>query len=254
MNDSAVTPDLPKAHAGEPELTGFDVFVLALSMLSLINILLAVLPLDDDVRNVVLIVDSVLCLIFMADFLLRFHRAPAKRVYFIDDRGWLDLLGSLPLPGLRLARLFRTFKVARTVRHYRVEGIWAIAVGNRASSALLFAVFLTIVVLQFGSMFMLGVEDGAPDANIQSASDALWWSYVTVTTVGYGDRYPVTNNGRLVGIAMLTIGIGLFGVLTGFLANAFSAPKKRSQDHGNAIRRGSAAGDRRTQADRGRAA
>jgi len=148
----------------------------------------------------------------------------------IGDRGWLDLLGSLPFPGLRIARLFRTVRVARSVRHYRVDGIWAIAIANRASSALYAAVFLTIVVLQFGSMLMLGVEDGNADANIKSASDALWWSYVTVTTVGYGDRFPVTTSGRLVGIAMLTIGIGLFGVLTGFLANTFLAPKSAAPD------------------------
>jgi voltage-gated potassium channel Kch len=81
-------------------------------------------------------------------------------------------------------------------------------------------------VLQFGSMFVLGAEANAENANIRTASDALWWSYVTVTTVGYGDRFPVTNYGRLIGVAMLTIGVGLFGVLTGFLANAFLAPAK----------------------------
>jgi voltage-gated potassium channel len=97
---------------------------------------------------------------------------------------------------------------------------------DRAGSALLGTLFLTIVVLQFGSIFVLAAEAHADNANIRTASDALWWSYVTVTTVGYGDRFPVTNNGRLVGVAMLTIGVGLFGVLTGFLANAFLAPAK----------------------------
>jgi hypothetical protein len=223
--DQSLTAATPQIAAVEPELTGFDVFVLALSVLSIVNIILVLAPLDEDVTNVVLILDGVLCLVFLADFILRYQRAPVKRAYFIGDRGWLDLLGSLPFPGLRLARLFRMVRVSRTVRHYRVAGIWSIAIANRAGSALLAAVFLTIMVLQFGSMSMLRAEDGAADANIHSASDALWWSYVTVTTVGYGDRYPVTNNGRLVGIAMLTIGIGLFGVLTGFLANAFLAPK-----------------------------
>ena len=74
-------------------------------------------------------------------------------------------------------------------------------------------------------MTILWAEGGNPNANIHSGSDAVWWAYVTVTTVGYGDRYPVTNEGRLIGIALLTIGVGLFGVLTGFLANTFLAPK-----------------------------
>ena len=97
---------------------------------------------------------------------------------------------------------------------------------DRAGSALLGTLFLAIIVLQFGSMLVLGAEADKENTNIKTASDALWWSYVTVTTVGYGDRFPVTNQGRLVGIAMLTIGIGLFGVLTGFVTNAFLAPKQ----------------------------
>jgi voltage-gated potassium channel len=79
---------------------------------------------------------------------------------------------------------------------------------------------------------VLAAEARADNANILTASDALWWSYVTVTTVGYGDRFPVTTSGRVVGVAMLTIGVGLFGVLTGFLANAFLAPKRTAPDQG----------------------
>ena len=101
---------------------------------------------------------------------------------------------------------------------------------DRAGSALLGTLFLTIIVLEFGSIFVLAAEARADNANILTASDALWWSYVTVTTVGYGDRFPVTTYGRLVGVAMLTIGVGLFGVLTGFLANAFLAPAKAEPD------------------------
>ena len=62
-------------------------------------------------------------------------------------------------------------------------------------------------------------ERNDANANIKTASDALWWAYVTVTTVGYGGS-PVTNSGRIVGVLLMTIGVGLFGVLTGYLANA----------------------------------
>jgi voltage-gated potassium channel len=53
----------------------------------------------------------------------------------------------------------------------------------------------------------------------------VWWAYVTITTVGYGDQYPVTPTGRFIGVLVLTGGVALFGTLTGFLANAFLAPK-----------------------------
>ncbi len=217
--------------SNDQQLTNFDLFVLGVSILSLVNILLVViLPLSEPVTDVVLIVDGVLCLVFLADFLLRFKRAPVKRVYFIHDKGWLDLLGSLPFPGLRLARIFRIVRSSRAVDHFGIRGIWRMANADRAGSALLGTLFLAIVVLQFGSMFVLGAEADHENTNIRTASDALWWSYVTVTTVGYGDRFPVTNQGRLVGIAMLTIGIGLFGVLTGFLTNALLSPKRAMPD------------------------
>ena len=68
---------------------------------------------------------------------------------------------------------------------------------------------------------MLPLEARSPDANITTAGDALWWGIVTVTTVGYGDQYPVTTGGRIVGVFVLILGVGLFGTFTGFLANAF---------------------------------
>ncbi len=210
----------------EPIPTGFDVFVLVLSVLSIVNIALTFVLRDSDVNNVVLIVDGVFSLIFLADFLLRLRRAPSKRGYFFHDGGWLDLLGSLPLPGLRLARVFRVVRVGRAIRQHGVSNITSAAMADRAGSSMLVAIFLTIIVLQYGSMAMLIAEEDAENPNIVTASDALWWSYVTITTVGYGDRYPVTNIGRNIGVLVLTIGVGLFGVLTGFLANLFLAPKR----------------------------
>jgi voltage-gated potassium channel len=228
---TARAQERPPSTKKVPVPTGFDVFVLALSILSLINILLVALLAREDVVNVVLIVDGVICLVFLADFLWRLHNAPSKRGYFIGDLGWLDLLGSIPLPGLRLARLFRVVRVGRSVRFYGLRGLRQSAAADRAGSSLLGAVFLTIVVLQYGSMAILRVEDEAEGSNIHTASDALWWSYVTITTVGYGDRFPVTDLGRNIGVAVLTIGVGLFGVLTGFLANLFLAPR-RAKQHG----------------------
>lgn len=213
-------------RSAEPAPTGFDVFVLLLTIFSLINLVLEGVLLNQEVVNVILIVDGAICIVFFVDFLLRLYRAPSKRAYLIGDLGWLELLGSLPLPVLRIARIPRMVRVGRELRTRGLSRIGRQANSDRAGSSLLAAVFMTIVVLQYGSMTMLRVEDGAANANIRSASDALWWSYVTITTVGYGDRYPVTNHGRVIGVAMLSIGVGLFGVLTGFLANLFLAPRR----------------------------
>jgi voltage-gated potassium channel len=101
---------------------------------------------------------------------------------------------------------------------------------HRAQNALLTVVFLVICVLEFGSLAVLIAESSSPDANITNAADAIWWAYVTITTVGYGDKYPVTNWGRIVGIFVMTAGVGLFGTLSGFLANSFLSPKKNADE------------------------
>ena len=78
-----------------------------------------------------------------------------------------------------------------------------------------------ILVIEFGSLEILHIEQDAPGANITTASDALWYNIVTISTVGYGDRYPVTNDGRIVGSLIIIIGVGIFGTFTGYLANLF---------------------------------
>jgi voltage-gated potassium channel len=71
---------------------------------------------------------------------------------------------------------------------------------------------------------MLRLEANVPDANITSASDALWYIIVTMSTVGYGDQYPITNPGRVLGTVIIVVGVGIFGTLTGYLANLFLSP------------------------------
>ena len=101
---------------------------------------------------------------------------------------------------------------------------------NRAGGALYIAIFMVILVLEFAGTAIIAVEGDLPNANIKTASDAVWWSFVTITTVGYGDYYPVSTEGRFVGMIVMMLGVGLFGVLTGFLANAFLADDKTPQE------------------------
>ncbi len=96
---------------------------------------------------------------------------------------------------------------------------------NRAGSALYVVVFLVLLVLEFGGIAIIYIESPNPTANITTPSDAVWWAFVTITTVGYGDQYPVTNSGRIIGMFVMVLGVGLFGVLTGFLANSLLSPR-----------------------------
>jgi voltage-gated potassium channel len=103
-------------------------------------------------------------------------------------------------------------------------------VENRADSALLTLFFLIVLILEFGGLAIIYFERASPEANITSAADALWYTYVTITTVGYGDTYPVTFEGRVVGFFIMTAGVGLFGTLTGYLANVFLSPSKKKKE------------------------
>jgi voltage-gated potassium channel len=204
--------------------TSYELFIGALSVLSIFNLALYYLLPDDNVATVVLIIDGFLSVIFFADFSYRLFTTDSKSNYFFREMGWADLLASLPMPQFKILRLFRIIRVYRLGKAYGGSRMVKEFISNRGGSALLVLIFIMILILEFGGLTMLYVESKSPDANITTASDAVWYVYVTITTVGYGDQYPVTNAGRILGIIIMTIGVGLFGTITAFLANIFIAP------------------------------
>ena len=212
-------PDPPPA--GSP----YELFIVALSLLSLFNIVLLVLPVANDTKGIIILLDGVMCLIFLGDFFQRLYRSRPRRDYFFRRYGWVDLLGSLPVPGLRLFRILRVVHLVNDMRHKGGHRMIREISRGRAEAALFFVVLLVIVNLEFSSMAVLALEDNAAGANITTSSDALWWGVVTITTVGYGDVYPVTNGGRIVGAFLMIVGVALFGVIAAFVANLFLSPR-----------------------------
>ncbi len=210
-----------------------------MSILSIFNLAVLVIPtFDPIIKGVVGIMDSLITIIFMADFLYRFFSAESKIDYFFRNWGWADLLASMPGQQMKIFRIFRIFKVVRLFRTFGVRRMLYEIRDNRAGSALYMTVFLVIMVLEFGGASMVYIEAPAPHANIAGPADAVWWALVTITTIGYGDKYPVTNTGRLIGMFVMILGVGLFGVLTGFLANAFLAPKEQEEKNHDAVASG----------------
>ena len=215
--------------SNELKNTTYEIFIAVLSILSIVNLVLMYLMPNTPVGQVALLMDGFMTFIFLGDFFYRLFTANSKRHYFFRQFGWIDFLSSLPLPQLKLLRLFRIFRAGRLMHRYGARNMFVEFIEDRAQSTLLTLFLLIMLVIEFGGMTMVYVENQAPNSNIKTAADAIWYTYVTITTVGYGDTYPVTNIGRFVGMIIMTVGVGLFGTLTGYLANAFLAPPKKKK-------------------------
>jgi voltage-gated potassium channel len=224
MDEPATLPIRDAADA-EVKASGYELFALLVSLLSMANLVILAWPGLGPVQQVALVVEVCLTPVFLADFLYRFTTSTDRRRYMVRGYGWADLLAIFPL-----LTVFRIFRIVATLRRLRRRGRVAVAMEldrNRASTTFFATLFLVIAVVEFAGMAEYVIERDAAGANIRTPADALWWGFVTITTVGYGDQYPTTILGRVVGTALLFAGVALFSVLTGFIANAFLAPRGR---------------------------
>jgi voltage-gated potassium channel len=189
----------------------------------------AVFPLPSEIARLLNVVDTAVCGVFAADFLLQLKTAKRKRDYL--KWGWIDLVSSIPnLPFLRIGRLARVVRIVRVLRGVRsTRVIIAHLFQNRARGTLATVSLITFVLIVFSSIAVLNVET-APDSTIRTAEDALWWSLATVTTVGYGDVYPKTTAGHIVGGVLMSSGIALFGTFTATVASFFVQQDGKRED------------------------
>lgn len=204
----------------------YNIFILVLTILSLAVMVVMLLPVSEATFQLLSFYDTVICIIFLIDFYLHLRAAPKKSDYFIKERGWLDLLGSIPSFGLlkfggllRLARLSRLARITRLLRGEQKKALVRDVLENRGQYAAFITVLLTILVLTVASVLVLQFESKSPDANITTGGDALWYSMVTITTVGYGDRYPVTLGGRTTAVFIMFMGVGIIGALASLLSS-----------------------------------
>jgi voltage-gated potassium channel len=209
-----------------------EAFVFSLVALSLVNSFLVFLLGNPQQQRVVVVVQVGICIVLLGDALLRLVRAPGKRRFLVNEYGWLYFVGSLPVPFICALRLVPTWALIRRLRRQDYETLGRVVVRRRAQSTLLSVILVAILVLEIGSIAILGAESGAPTGNIKTAGEALWWAVVTIATVGYGDFYPTTTEGRIVGVFMMVVGVGVFAALSSFLAQWFL--RQRGTRHGEA--------------------
>lgn len=214
----------------QEEVTIFQIFLVILSVYVLCA-LYVVMTFDLDSATEILInrVDFLVCLVFQADFFYRLHKAPSKAKFL--RWGWIDFISSIPWFGsARGARMVRVVRVTMLLRSFRsIKTLGRFLWRDRSKNAFLGVAAVSFFLCLCGSMAILHFEKDAKGANISSAEDSLWWSIVTVTTIGYGDKYPVTPEGRVVAAILMTAGVGLFGTFTGFIASVFVEPDMKRE-------------------------
>jgi voltage-gated potassium channel len=208
----------------------FELFILGLCFFALFSIAVdKFFHLDSATRLILLWADAVVCIIFFIDFLISLRRAQNRWRYFVTW-GWIDLLSSMPTFDIlrwgRAARICRILRLMRGVRATRV--LTNFILGKRVQSTFLAAALMTILMITFSSVAILQFESAA-ESNIKTAGDAVWWSIVTLTTVGYGDIFPVTAEGRVIGSILMITGVGLFGIVSGFVASWFLSPVQKNE-------------------------
>ncbi|MGC8744112.1 MAG: potassium channel family protein [Verrucomicrobiia bacterium] len=188
--------------------------------------------------------------IFTIEYLLRlwsctsnpvYHHRIAGRIRFaLTPLALIDLLAILPfyLPmfmklDLRIIRILRLFRFLRLFKLARYsESIKILAnVFKRKKDELLILSFVLFVLLTIASTFMYFVENEAQPKVFSSIPAAMWWCIITLTTVGYGDIYPATVLGKILGGIIAVLGIGMFALPTGILASAFAEELHKKHDH-----------------------
>jgi len=183
-----------------------------LALAALAFVLVLTLPvIDPDLTGAAKLAvdaaDLTIWLVFLGDYLVRLSLAPSRWRFV---RTHLPDLALVALPALRPLRILRLLSLGNLIARRSVRNLVA-------DTSLVVAATAGLVVY-LGAAAVLDAEREAPDANITSFGDALWWACSTITTVGYGDRYPVTTTGRLVAVVVMFVGIALLGVLTAGLA------------------------------------
>ena len=211
----------------ENKLNPLNLLVLVLSVYVLLALLVdTIFKVSPEVSKILELVDNGICVFFLIEFSIRFYKAESKLKFM--KWGWIDLISSIPsIDFLRIGRLFSLMRLLRIIRAIRsTKELIRHFKRKRVESTIISMFLLGILLLIFSSILILKVED-VPGGNIKTASDALWWGFTTISTIGYGELYPITTAGRLIASVLIIFGVGIFGTLSGLIASWFLGQKRQ---------------------------
>lgn len=216
----------------------FDLFIQALIVISLITFSVETLPdLSDSTRYWLRLVEIITVAIFTVEYVLRVVFASPKRKFIFSFFGIVDLLSILPfyistgidLRSVRAFRLLRLFRALKLIRYSKaIQRFHRALIIAREELVLYFIV--TIMLIYFAGVGIYFFENDAQPDKFQSVLHSLWWAVATLTTVGYGDVYPITIGGRIFTFLMLLIGLGIVSVPAGIVASALQSAREMESE------------------------
>jgi voltage-gated potassium channel len=208
----------------------FDLTIQVLIVLSLIAFSIGTLPnLSSTTERWLFRFEFVCVLIFTAEYLLRLWVAESRSAFVFSFFGIIDLLAILPfyialgvdLRSIRIFRFLRLFRAFKLVRYSKAISRFHRAFSIAREELILFLI-VTLMLLYFAAVGIYFFENEAQPDKFASVFDCLWWSVATLTTVGYGDVYPITVGGKIFTFVVLLLGLGFVSVPAGLVASALS--------------------------------
>ncbi len=208
----------------------FSMFIQAMILLSVISFTIETATnLAPSTRHVLHAIEIFCIVIFTLEYGLRIYLADNKFKYLFSFFGIIDLLSILPfylalsvdLRSLRALRFLRLFSIFKLVGYNRAVAhlVRAFVIAKEEIAVFLFSVCILIYLSAVGVYYF---EHNAQPAIFSSVFDSLWWAVITLTTVGYGDAYPITNGGRLFTFFILIVGIGIIAIPAGIISSALT--------------------------------
>ncbi len=185
--------------------------------------------LKPQTRSILRVIETFCVIIFTLEYLLRIYVANHKLKFVFSFFGIIDFLAILPfylsfgvdLRSLRALRFLRLFRIFKLVRYNRAITQFTTAIKSAKEQILLF-IFITLILIYFAAVGIYYFENQAQPEYFSSIFDSLWWAIITLTTVGYGDVYPITIGGKMFTFFILMIGLGIVAIPTGIISSALT--------------------------------
>lgn len=214
----------------------FDLSIQVLIIISLVSFSIETLPgLSEGSKSILRVIEVGTVLIFSAEYILRMMVSDKPLCFVFSWFGVIDFAAVLPfyiatgvdLRAIRAVRLLRLIRVFKLVRYNNAVRRFHRALVIAKEELILFFC-ITMMILYFAAVGIYFFEHEAQPEVFSSVFHSLWWSIVTLTTVGYGDVYPITSGGKIFTFFILMVGLGVVAVPTGLLASALS--KARTEE------------------------